>query len=54
MVTEEKWLPVHAVDGKDFTKSPASMSIAGSVGYTGYFYRDRISDSRHKPYEQEH
>jgi hypothetical protein len=25
------------------------MSVAGAVGYTGYFYRDRISDTRHNP-----
>ena len=44
---ERDWGFVRAVVGKGFTKSPASMSVAGSVGYTASFYRDRTSDTHH-------
>ncbi len=44
---ERGWGFARAVAAKDFTKSPASTSVAGSAGYTAYFYRDRTSDARH-------
>ena len=45
--TVQDWLLVRAVAAKGFTKSPASMSVAGVVGFTASFYRDRTSDARH-------
>ena len=42
---ERDWEFVHAVAVKGFIKSPASMSVAGVVGYTASSYQDRTSDT---------
>jgi hypothetical protein len=44
---ESDWEFARAVVGKGFTKSLASMSVAGSAGYIASFYRDRTSEARH-------
>jgi hypothetical protein len=47
MAMERDWRFVPAVAVKGFIKYPASMSIAGAVGYTVSCYRDRTSDTHH-------
>ena len=44
---ERDWGFARAVAAKGFTKSPASMNVAGAAGYTAYLYRDRTFDARH-------